>query len=114
MILTLLLTRCGIELTIVLPMSGKLVFTHQLLKSLSRLNLLMKNTAILEFILPSLVKATLVLLILTDANANTIDATGATLRSGTGGVGGDTLTPKQNKFARSQTNQGSLRSRLLL
>lgn len=40
--------------------------------------------------------------------------TGATLRSGTGGVGGDTLTPKQNKFARSQTNQGSLRSHLLL
>lgn len=45
-----------------------------------------------------------------DAN----NAAGATLRSGTGGVGGDTLTPKQNKFARSQTNQGSLRSHLLL
>ena len=35
-------------------------------------------------------------------------ATGATLRSGTGGICGSGLNPKQNKVARSQTNQGSL------
>lgn len=45
---------------------------------------------------------------MSNACDTTLDATGATLRSGTGGICDGRLNPKQNKIARSQTNQGSL------